>query len=374
MGAVPPIRIASFGFRSYPPRDGSAGADKFALELLPRLAARGHQVVGYNRAYAGEDVPPPHVVRGVDVRTFRTFRTSGLEALWHSAQVTWDIIRHNRADLVHMQNGGNSPFGLILRLFGKKTFLTEDGKEWERDKWSWAGKTYLRLMIFLSAYVHNQVVFDNVFAKAYFEDRFRKAYKLIPYGADVAYDPAAEKILGELGLSRGEYFLFVGRFIPDKGLHYLVAAFERLATTKKLVLVGGSPHPSEYGAQIRATKDPRIVFPGYVYGGGVHALMRNCHAYVQPSDLEGLSPVILESSFLGAPVICSDIEMNRYALGDCGIYFRQGDVDDLLARLERSLRDPAWLAAKGAEQHAHVTETYSWDKVVDDYVALFAAN
>jgi glycosyltransferase involved in cell wall biosynthesis len=368
----PPLRVASFGFRSLPPRPGSAGADKFVLELLPRIAARGHKVVGYNRAYTGEVVPPVHDFRGVEVHTFKTFRKSGLEAFWHSARVTWDIIANDRADIVHMQNGGNSPFGLILRMFGKKTFLTEDGMEWERDKWSWFGKTYLKAMVFLSAHVHNQVIFDNIFARDYFQRRFGKPYALIPYGADVASNPQDDKVLTELGVTKGEYFLFVGRFIPDKGLHYLVAAFERLETEKKLVMIGGVPTETEYSQRIKATGDARILMPGYVYGGAVHALMRNCFAYVQPSDLEGLSPVILESAFLGAPVICSDIEMNRYALEEHGIYFRQGDVDDLLAVLRHTLEDPGWLAHQGAAQRKHVTNTYSWDSVVDLHIDLFA--
>lgn len=372
--AQKPLRIASFGFRSLPPRPGSAGADKYVLELLPRLAARGHKVVGYNRAYGGEDVPPPQNFRGVEVRTFKTFRKSGIEALWHSLRVTWDIIVHNRADVVHMQNGGNSPFGLLLRLAGKKSFLTEDGKEWERDKWSKAAKLYLKAMMNLSARVHNQIIFDNVFARQDFEDRFKRKYALIPYGADVSYDPASETVLDKLGLKKGEYFLFVGRFIPDKGLHYLVPAFERLKTDKKLVMIGGVPNETEYSAQIKSTKDPRIVQPGYVYGGETHALMRNCYAYVQPSDLEGLSPVILESAFLGAPIICSDIEMNRYALEEHGIYFKQSNVDDLLAQLEHALADPAWLAGRGAAQKQHVTDTYSWDRVVDSHVEVFATH
>jgi glycosyltransferase involved in cell wall biosynthesis len=368
-----PLRIASFGFRSLPPRPGSAGADKYVLELLPRLAARGHKVVGYNRAYGEEDVAAPHDFRGVEVRTFKTFRKSGIEALWHSFRVTWDIIVHNRADIVHMQNGGNSPFGLLLRLAGKKTFLTEDGKEWERDKWSTLAKLYLKTMMNLSARVHNQVIFDNVFARQDFEERFKRKYALIPYGADVDYDPASEKILDELGLKKGEYFLFVGRFIPDKGLHYLVPAFERLKTDKKLVMVGGAPTETDYSSQIKATKDPRIIMPGYVYGGGTHALMRNCFAYVQPSDLEGLSPVILESSFLGAPIICSDIEMNRYALEEHGIYFKQSDTDDLFLQMERALADPEWLADRGRAQQRHVTDAYSWDRVVDSHVDVFAS-
>lgn len=365
------LRIAAFGFRSFPPRSGSAGADKFALELLPRLVARGHHVTAYVRGYRGEEIPPPHWHMGVEVITLRTFRRSGAEALWHSLQVTWDIIRHNRADVIHIQNGGNSTFALALRLFGKRTFLSEDGNEWERGKWSLIGKTYLRLSMLLSAFVHNEVIFDNVFTRAFFEKRFKRKYAFIPFGADVVYDPASEGILAELGLERGKYFLFVGRFIPDKGLHYLLPAFERVKTAKKLVLVGGSPHPTEYEARITSTKDPRVVFPGFIYGHAVHALMRNCYAYIQPSDLEGLSPVILESAYLGAPVICSDIDANRYGLQEHGIYFCKSSIEDLVAKLQRALAEPGWLAAKGVAQSRYVKANFSWDRVTEDYVAIF---
>ena len=249
--------------------------------------------------------------------------------------------------------------------------MSEDGNEWERGKWSWLGKAYLQTTMLLTSFVHNEVIFDNIFTRAYFEKRFRKKYAFIPFGADVVYDSASESILGELGLTRGEYFLFVGRFIPDKGLHYLVPAFERLKTDKKLVLVGGSPHPSDYERNILSTRDLRIVFPGFLYGGVVHALMRNCYAYVQPSDLEGLSPVILESSYLGAPVICSDIEANRYGLREHGIYFAKSNVDDLVAKLEQALAQPEWLAEKARGQADHVTANFSWDRVVDEHLAIF---
>lgn len=367
------MRIASFGFRSFPPREGSAGADKFVAELLPRMVKRGHKVTAYNRSYEGDPPSPPREYLGVNVVTLRTVRRSGLEALLHSARVTFDIIWYNRADVVHIQNGGNSPFALILRLFGKRTILTEDGKEWEREKWSWAGRVYLRSMILLTAFVHTRVVFDNVFARDYFEKRFKRRYECIPYGADVVYDSNSEHILSKLSLTPGRYVLFVGRFIPDKGLHHLIAAFEQISTDMKLVLVGGSPYPSEYAERLKATRDPRIVFPGYVYGSSVHALMKNCYAYVQPSNLEGLSPVILESSYLGAPVICSDIEMNREELKEHGIYFKKSDVDDLKRVLCRAINDQEWLREYGRRQQTYVQENYSWDSVVDQYLSVFAA-
>ena len=114
------LRIAAFGFRSYPPRAGSAGADKFAKELLPRLAARGHKVVAYNRLYPGMEDDRLEEADGVDVFSFRTTIRSGFDTILHSAQVTYDIIRHNRADVVHIQNGGNSIFAPCCACLERK--------------------------------------------------------------------------------------------------------------------------------------------------------------------------------------------------------------------------------------------------------------
>jgi glycosyltransferase involved in cell wall biosynthesis len=366
-----PLRIAAFGFRSYPPRAGSAGADKFAMELLPRLAARGHKVVAYNRLYPGMDADVPTAPQGVDVISFRTTQRSGFDTILHSAKVTYDIIRHNRADVVHIQNGGNSVFGAVLRLFGKKTFLSQDGLDWKRDKWSWYAKVFLWVSSLLTARVHNAVIFDNIYAREAFETRFKKKYDFIPFGADVKYDEDAERVLQRLGLEAGDYFLFVGRFIPDKGLHWLLPAFEALETEKKLVLVGGSPNGSSYEDQLKDTDDPRVVFAGFLYGPEVHALMHNSYAYVQPSAIEGLSPVILEAAYVGAPIVCSDIPQNHYGIAEYGTYFGMGDVQDLTAKLKWTLDDPAELARLAAEGSAHVAKNFSWDTVVDKHVEVF---
>jgi glycosyltransferase involved in cell wall biosynthesis len=366
-----PLRIAAFGFRSFPPRAGSAGADKFAMELLPRLAKRGHKVVAYIRLYPGMSGDNLATIDGVEVRSFRTVAKSGFDTLWHSAQVTLDIIANNRADVVHIQNGGNSIFGAILRLFGKRTYLSQDGLDWEREKWPWYAKTFLWLSSYLTARVHNAVIFDNIFAQAAFEEKFKHKYDFIPFGADVTYRPDAETVLERLGLQKGEYYLFVGRFIPDKGLHWLVPAFEKLQTGKKLVLVGGTPNPSSYGEKIKSTSDERIMFPGFLYGPEVHALMRNCFAYVQPSAIEGLSPVILEAAYLGAPVICASIPQNTYGLREHGTYFKPENEEDLLRVLKESEGNPADLKARAQRAAASVSARFGWDAVVDQHLDVF---
>jgi len=368
-----PIRLAAFGFRSFPPGPGAAGADKFALELLPRLAQRGCVVTAYTRRYPGDGGPADeHVHAGVHVVPIRTYRTKGLEAFLHSAKVTIDILFRHPADVVHIQNGGNAPFAAILRLFGKKVFISEDGFEWRRDKWPWYGKLYLRMTQYLTAVVPNTIIFDNIFTKQYFEKKFNREYHFIPYGSEVKYDNNSEDIIDSLGLERKKYFLFVGRFIPDKGLHYLVPAFERLvAPDVKLVMVGGSLNPSAYEETIRSTTDPRIVMPGFIYGPQMHALMKNSLAYVQPSEIEGLSPVILESAFLGAPLICSDLPENRYILGENAMYFESKSMESLHDRLAEVCAAPESVATMAAAAQRHVETTFSWEAVANDHLALF---
>ena len=364
------MRIAAFGFRSIPLRAGCAGADKFASELLPRLAALGHEVTAYNRLYPGES-PLGDTFRGVAIRNFRTISRKGFDTLYHSLKVTWDIIANNTADVVHLQNGGNSIFALALRMAGKQVYISQDGADWKRGKWPWYGRLYLWLSSYLTAFAPSQVIFDNIFVKQEFEKRHGRKFEFIPFGSEVDSDATDPSILDELGLTPGGYYLFVGRFIPDKGLQYLVPAFERFDTTRKLVLVGGSPNPSSFETRIRATKDPRIVFPGFVYGKKTHALMKHAYAYIQPSDVEGLSPVILENMGLRTPIICSDIQENRYVVGESGRLFPKGDVDGLLRALQWSQDHSEELAEMGEEGYRRASSLFSWESVTREHLRVF---
>ena len=288
------MRIAAFGFRSLPPSKGAAGADKFALELFPRLVQRGHTVVAYNRRYPDVFIDVEEY-RGVKIKTIRTTSKKGFDTLLHSFKSTFDIILNNTADIVHIQNGGNSVWAIPLRLFGKKVFISQDGVDWKRDKWPWYGKLFLRLSAFLTAHLPNEVIFDNVIAK--------KQYKFIPFGSEVEPFMPNLALFDQLGVRAGEYYLFIGRFIPDKGLHYLIPAFKNSVSKRKLIIIGGSPNPSPYEQQLHDMADDRIIFPGYIYGSDVNTLISKAYCYIQPSDVEGLSPIVLTVMGLNVPAI-----------------------------------------------------------------------
>lgn len=365
------MRIAAFGFRSMPPAKGAAGADKFALELFPRLVSRGHTVTAYNRRYKDAFVDLDEY-KGVKIKTFTTLEKTGFDTLLHSFKCTWDIIVNNTADIVHIQNGGNSIWALPLRLFGKKVFVSQDGVDWKRDKWTWYAKLYLKFSSFVTAYLPNEVIFDNVIAKKLFEDKFNRQYKFIPFGSEVEVPADNGDILSKFNLEKGGYYLFVGRFIPDKGLHYLIPGFKNSISKKKLVLVGGSPNPSVYEQEIMATASNQIIFPGFVYGDDTNILMRNAYCYIQPSDVEGLSPVVLTVMGLNVPLIVSDIEENQYAVLDTAKTFKKGDINSLTEQInfcEEHYDEMKALAQKASHRALSV---FNWDKVADEHLELFA--
>lgn len=367
------LRVAAFGgFRAIPPKEGGAGSDKFAFELYPRLVKLGCELTAYCRIYPDEKQSPRHnEYEGIKIKYFSTVQKAGFDTLIHSLKATFDIIIHNTADVVHIHSGANSIWAFFLRCAGKRVYISQFAMDWKRDKWPWYGKLFYRFSNYLTALFPSAVVFDNIFTKEYFEKKFKRQFYFIPYGAEVKEPPAKTAILEKIGITPGDYFLFVGRFIPDKGVHLLITAFEKVETHKKLVLVGGSPNPSVYEEEIHNTIDNRIIFAGYVYGDDTNILMKNAYVYVQPSLIEGLSPVILTAMGLGTPLICSDIVENKFITRENATHFTSGDAGSLAEKINFSLNNEGRLKEMAEKGREDILTRFNWDAVTEKYLELF---
>jgi glycosyltransferase involved in cell wall biosynthesis len=177
--------------------------------------------------------------------------------------------------------------------------------------------------------------------------------------------------LNALGLTPGRYVLFVGRLVPEKGVHFLCEAFSRIQTDMKLALVGGLSFSEDYVQVLRRYESDRVRLLDYVFGETLEELWSNAYLVVQPSMMEGLSIALLEALSYGRCVLMSDIPENLEVAGGVAAVFRSRDVDDLHEQLVTLLNDPPRVKALEAGAREHIEKHYSWDRVAKSTEALY---
>ena len=363
------MKVAILGTRGIPA--SYSGFETAAEQLASRLTDRGHEVVVYCR---------PHVVdrrlqewKGAKLVHLPTLRNKYLDTFTHTLLSSIHAARHVRPDVALFFIAGNSPMCLITRSAGIPTVINVDGLDSDRTKWPSTAKRYLRFAERNAPRWSDRALTDSHSVADIFEQRYGRRIGVIPYGVE---DPGYEgtETLERLGLKSREYILFVGRLEPENNPHILVDAFARISNERargmKLVVVGGAPYADEYITQVRRKGDPRVIFPGYVFGRGYWELQRHAYAFCAPTEVGGTHPVILEALAAGNCVIVNDHAPNVETVGDAGLTFsgREG-VPSLTARLEEVLDRPE-MVAEYRERARERAKRYSWDAVTDQYEAL----
>ena len=374
------MRIAFIGHKRIPSREG--GIEIVVDELATRMAARGEQVIAFNRKghnVAGEEFDnqsstsdKPYMYRGVKVIPVTTIDAKGLAALTSSFFATLKAIKA-RPDVIHYHAEGPCVPLRLAHWFGIRTVATIHALDWQRAKWGRFASTYLKLGERTAAKCADEVIVLSRNVQRYFKDTYGRDVRFIPNGIERNTPVAADAITRKYGLEKDGYILFLGRIVPEKGVHYLIEAFKRLDTDKKLVIAGGSSDSAEYYESIKAAaaSDPRIVLTGFTQGEELAELYSNAYVYVLPSDLEGMPMSLLEAMSYGNCCLTSDIPECAEVVGDHAVTFHKGDVDDLTVKLGGLLSDSAQVMSLKTSAADYITDKYSWDDVVDRTLALY---
>ena len=146
---------------------------------------------------------------------------------------------------------------------------------------------------------------------------------------------------GSLSLGKTKRFLAVGRFsYQHKGFDLLIKAFTQFAKTNKdwtLDIVGEGPEKSLYQQLISEHHmESRISI--HPFTNYVQAFYSNAQVYVLSSRWEGFGLVLVEAMAHGLPIVSSDLPTSREIMGDFGLYFKNGDINDLARRLEEATK------------------------------------
>ena len=352
-------RVAILGTRGIPAHYG--GFETFAEELSTRLAARGHSVTVYCRERYAQPV-----YRGVALVYLPTWRHKYFDTIVHTFFSTVYLIFH-RVDVALYCNGANALFTLAPRVFGMPTLLNVDGLERKRKKWNRLAKAWYAVSEWLATFCPSVVITDARQIEVYYLTRFGKRTQFIPYGAETGKLGTAE-VLGQLGLDRGGYFLYVSRMEPENNALLVRQAFERLAGSVKLALIGDAPYAQEYIERVRDTHDARVVMPGAIYGTGYHELLSHCLAYIHATEVGGTHPALIEAMGRGALVLYLNTAENAEVAGGVGIPFEAASLQQKLEEVLRMSSEER--AAWGRRAEQRVAERYGWDAVTDRYEEL----
>lgn len=363
------MKIAILGTRGIPA--SYSGFETAVEQLAWRLSSRGHEVIVYCR---------PHVVdpnlkryRGAALVHLRTVQNKYLDTFVHTFRAAVHAARVTRPDVALFFIAGNSPLCLITRRQDIPAVINIDGLDSDRRKWPALAKAYLRFAESGSPRWADRAITDSHAVADIFERRYGTRIGVVPYGVE---DPGhhGTETLERLGLQPRRYILFVGRLEPENNPHLLVEAFSRISAQRahgmKLVVVGGAPYASDYIREVWRAADPRVVFPGYVFGRGYWELQHHAYLFCAPTEVGGTHPVILEAMAAGNCVLVNDHPPNVETVGDAGIYFsRRAGVEDLARQLERVLDDPQ-LVERYRARALERARGYSWDAVTDEYEQL----
>lgn len=371
------MRIAMIGHKRYGSREG--GVEVVVTELSRRMAAGGHKVTCYDRGGAdimtGDSGGGDRTVDGVRVMPVRTIDTRGLAALSSSFFATIKAIQQ-RPDVIHYHAEGPCVPLRLAHWAGIRTVATVHGLDWQRAKWGKLARSYIKMGERTAARCADEIIVLSESAGDYFRREYGRETALIANAVEPEEPRPASLIKSMWGLDEGSYVLFLGRIVPEKGLHYLVEAYRQLHGGKRLIVAGGSSDTSEYLDELRrlAEGDDRILFVGFVSGELLEELYSNAYCFVLPSDTEGMPISLLEAMAHGRCCITSDIPECADVLAGTGLTFPKGSVGGLRDVLARLLAEPRQAEEMGEAARTRVLSTYNWNSVVSRTLALYVGS
>ena len=270
-----------------------------------------------------------------------------------------------------------------IHKLGGVLLVNPDGHEWKRSKWSLPVRQYWKVSEDLMVRSADLLVCDSKKIEEYIQEDYwhynpRTIY--LSYGCDSSpsrLPDDSEQFLGwlkEKGLSSGEYYLVVGRFVPENNVETIVREFMKSNTSKKLALITTENEKlyNELDKKLGFSKDERIRFVGSVYDQELLKKIREkAFAYLHGHSVGGTNPSLLEALGSTKLNLLFDVGFNREVGEDAALYWtcEQGSLSGLIERADQLTEtqiDNYGLLAK-----KRIEDDYRWESIVSQYQNLF---
>ena len=373
------------GSRGLPAQYG--GFETFVDQLV------SHQVspdIQYHVACLSTDQAYQHFdYKGVDCFTIKALK------LGPARVITYDMMAINYALKLIKKQGIEQPFFYVLgntigafvapfarkiHKIGGRFYINPDGLEWKRAKWAKPIQAYLKYSEKIMTRHADLVISDNPGIESYIKEAYpwsKTTY--IAYGTDLSptslnsQDNKVREFYHKWQTQEKNYYLILGRFVPENNYETAIREFMASSTKRDLVIIcnqEGNPFLEELRVRTGFDQDPRVKFVGTVYDQDLLKYIRKeAFAYIHGHEVGGTNPGLLEALAQTDLNLVLGVSFNQTVAKDTAQYWTKetGNLAHLINQVD-SLED---VSEWGQRAKANMKQNFTWEKIVGEYEELF---
>ncbi|CAD0140927.1 beta 1-4 rhamnosyltransferase Cps2T [Streptococcus thermophilus] len=271
-------------------------------------------------------------------------------------------------------------FAKKIQSIGGILLVNPDGLEWKRAKWSKPVQSYLKYSEKEMTKYANLIISDNRGIETYIRNTYPwSRTTFIAYGTDLskttltAEDSSVRDWYQKWQTQEKEYYLILGRFVPENNYETAIREFMKSSTERDLVIIcnhEGNAYFDELRQITGFDKDKRVKFVGTVYDQDLLKYIRNqAFAYIHGHEVGGTNPGLLEALAQTDLNLIYNVDFNHQVAQETALYWNKEDGN--LSQLIDSVDGQVSFEDLGNAAKANMKENYTWEKIVGEYEELF---
>lgn len=275
-----------------------------------------------------------------------------------------------------------------IHKLGGKVFLNPDGHEWMRAKWSAPIRKYWKISEQMMVKYCDLAICDSINIEKYIHECYdgkginkrNPKTTFIAYGADLTKSRLMDDDIGlkiwyeDKGLRKKEYYLVVGRFVPENSFEIMIREFMKSNSKRDFAIITNvnDKFLNQLEERLHFKSDSRIKFVGTVYEQELLKKIReNAYAYFHGHTVGGTNPSLIEALGSTDLNLLVDVGFNREVAEDSALYW--GREKGQLAKLidEADQMTISQIEEYGNKAKKRVREAYSWNFICNRYEEEF---
>lgn len=270
-----------------------------------------------------------------------------------------------------------------IHKVGGRLFINPDGHEWKRAKWAAPIRKYWKISEQMMVKHADLIVCDSVNIEKYIHKSYSKydpKTTFIAYGAETRKsvlsdeDESLQQWYSEKDLFKKQYYLVVGRFVPENNYETMIREYMKCSSEKDFAIITNvnDSFLKELDDKLKFSKDKRIKFVGTVYNQELLMKIReNAYGYFHGHEVGGTNPSLLEALGSTDLNLLLDVGFNKEVAEESALYWKK-DAGDLAKLIDNAdLLSDQEIKNLGIKAKNRIKEAYSWEYISNKYEKIF---